>query len=73
MVEVGKRYTGTQYAFKGTIIPLEINPETGSVRVKLIYHGTAWEETWELKYFNFGLDSGEYVELEEDEENPNEK
>jgi hypothetical protein len=73
MVEVGKRYTGTQYAFKGTIIPLDINPETDNVRVKLIYHGTTWEETWNLKDFNWGLDAGEYVELDEDEENPNEK
>jgi hypothetical protein len=39
----------------------------------LIYHGTTWEETWNLKDFNWGLDAGEYVELDEDEENPNEK
>ena len=73
MVEIGKRYTGTQYSFKGTIEILEINPETDYLRVKLIYNGATWEETWNLKDFTWGLDALEYRELEENEENPYEK
>jgi len=73
MVEIGKRYTGTEYAFKGTIEILEINPETDYCRVKLTYHGAIWEETWSFNTFHWGLDAGEYRELEENEENPYEK
>lgn len=73
MVEIGKRYTGTQYAFRGTIEVLEVNPETDYLRVKLTYKGTTWEETWILKDFTWGIEISEYRELEENEENPYEK
>lgn len=70
MVEIGKNYTGTGYAFKGTITPLELNPETEVLRVKLTYLGNTWEETWNLTDFNYGLDSEQYRELGPDEQNP---
>lgn len=67
MVEIGKKYTGTQqYGFQGIIEVLEFNPETNYLRVKLTNkNGTSWEETWSLQDFEYGLSTGGYVEIVE--------